>query len=118
DSTLITARTSCAGTPCLAATASMISPYGTASGVEGRGAATVTSGSGYGTSSGAKRTMVLGSQTISPPERSDSTSESPSRRWPLIDIALPLAKDASLARAGAAAQRTIIDTNGKARLLV
>src|SRR6266850_7123403 len=97
----------------------MISPYGTTSGVDGSGAATVTWGSGYGTSSGAKRTMVLGSQTISPPERSDSTSESPSRWWPLIDIALPLAKNASSARAGvAAATQTITDTNGRASLFI
>src|SRR4029450_5837025 len=64
-------------------------------------------GSGYGPSSGAKRTMTDGSTVISPPLRIVSTSESPSRRWAFTDIVRPLAKNAISAFASVANTITV-----------
>src|SRR5258708_7311561 len=50
------------------------------------------------------RAMTDGSQTISPPPRSISTSESPSRRWPLTDRLRPDEKNTNSACAGHAAK--------------
>ena len=79
----------------------MMSPNGTS--VGGRGAwkrrsRPPAAGSGYGTSSGANRTISARSHTISPPARRVSTSDSPSARWSRIDRLPPLAKYASSAR--------------------
>src|SRR5262245_19937100 len=69
-----------------------------------------TSGSGYGTSSGSKRATIEASQTISPPARRTSTSESPSTRCPFTDRVRPVLKKTSSAFAGdatsAATRRT------------
>src|SRR5258707_10996210 len=52
------------------------------------------------------RTMSDGEQTISPPARSVSTSDSPSRRCDLIDIVRPFSKYTSSARTGCAPSTT------------
>ena len=97
----IIARTSRASTRCVAESLSMMSPNGTSSvGERGRlGSAARgrrTGGSGYGTSSGANRTISARSHTISPPARSVSTSDSPSSRWSRIDRLPPLVKYSEL----------------------
>src|SRR5580765_3234078 len=98
----MTARTSLASTPCSVENLSMSSPYGTAAGGGATTSATIGSGSGYGTSSGANRAIVDASQMTSPPLRSVRTSEVPSTRCALIDNVRPVAKYASSARAGTA----------------
>src|SRR5579872_811284 len=83
---------------------SMIAPYGTvdAASIGATTAATSASGSGYGTSSGAKRSTTDASHTISPPPRIVSTSELPSSRWLLIESERPDVKKTSSALAGTA----------------
>ena len=70
----------------------MSSPYGTAAAGGAATSVTIGSGSGYGTSSGAKRAIVDASQMTSPPLRSVRTSELPSTRCALIDSVRPVAK--------------------------
>src|SRR5262245_9253158 len=90
----------------------MISPYGTAIDCAWTGASTTgaasASGSGYGTSSGAKRATADASHTISPPDRSVRTTDSPSTRCPFTDIVRPVEKKTSSARAGDADARTAV----------
>src|SRR5262245_31683636 len=105
----MTARTSFASTPCSVENLSMSSPYGTAAGGVAT-SATIGSGSGYGTSSGAKRAIVEASQMTSPPLRSVRTSELPSTRCALIDSVRPVAKYANSARAGATPSASTEDT--------
>src|SRR5262249_20040734 len=87
-----------ASTPCSREYLSMISPYGT-TGWATAASGGATTGSGYGTSSGAKRTIADASSVISPPLRNVSTSELPSMRCDLTDSSRPFAKNASSANA-------------------
>src|SRR5262245_1324653 len=64
------------------------------------------------------RATVDASHTISPPERSVSTSVSPSVRWLLTDMVRPVAKKTSSACAGAALARTAVATTEARTVLI